>query len=106
MHQYLQDQPAMTLEFLCFHKNWNDRADVDATLDSSSLMERIVHNSGVLYSALDNFTLLETSFNGKHFKQILLSAPTVRVLQIIAMANKGYFYLPFVHFEQFPSYIV
>jgi len=36
LHIYLQNQPSMTLEFVCFHKNWNDKANI--TTNEEELM--------------------------------------------------------------------
>ena len=40
---YLLEMPSVTLEFLCFHKNWQDRACVDESLDDETLMEKFLY---------------------------------------------------------------
>ena len=60
LHVYLRNQPKMTLEYVCFHKNWNDKSEQGE--NQEELLKLFKTAGPYLYDILDNYTLFETQF--------------------------------------------
>lgn len=88
-----------TLEFVNFHKSFQDVAGFDE-------LDEWKQYGPQIYDELNNFRLMRLEYYDQIFDTIFLSAPSVRIIQQLGEGYRNIKYLPLMHIARCPSVFI
>ena len=88
----------MTLEFVCFHKNWLD------VTEFKDIRNWNLYGPN-MYKVAKLFQVYQTNFYDQCFETLLLSGPSVGILQFLASKHRQLELLPIMHIKGSPRII-